>query len=319
MKETSFMFIAIFSLFIFMQSCDSAQDNSEDIVENLDVEEVSEDDVTAQSEEEATKEARRDDKLITNFIQILKDDDKAALADLFLFPLKRGYPTPDIENEEEFIKHRYDEVFDKDLLSTLINSQLDDWKFEERKTQWGDDQYRYFFVKNGHRVSLTDDGQIHNISEIKAAKKIQSAIIKAEKKALHPSIRTFENSITVIETRKFKIRIDDLGKGNYRYASWEVDQKMSEKPDLIIENGTFHRSGTCGNHLYEFRNNNYFYLCGITPCGTIETPPAELTVFKDADPEKAPYEYDDDLRILYQDAKVSDLKSYYRAFYDALD
>lgn len=109
---------------------------------------------------------------------------------------------------------------------------------------------------------------------------------------VHESLKDFEALLNILETEKFKIRIDRLANGNYRYASWSIKQNMLEEPDLILTNGEYIREGTGGNHTYEFTNGVYTYCCSITPLRDSQVPPASLVVSKSNE------------RILYQAAKI---------------
>ena len=97
---------------------------------------------------------------------------------------------------------------------------------------------------------------------------------------LHTSIQKFKQPICIIETSAFRIRIDDLGEGNYRYASWSLKNKMSDKPDLVLENGEYIPEGSGGNHTYHFKKQDYVYDCSIIVLGDAISPPAVLTIYK---------------------------------------
>ena len=59
--------------------------------------------------------------------------------------------------------------------------------------------------------------------------------------------------LKVVKTDNYIIRIDTIGKNNYRYASWSIDKKTSEKPDLGLTKGKVVFEGSGGNHLYKFK------------------------------------------------------------------
>ncbi|WP_088656259.1 hypothetical protein [Geofilum rhodophaeum] len=97
---------------------------------------------------------------------------------------------------------------------------------------------------------------------------------------VHESIKNFEHLENILNTDKFLIRIDRLSDGSYRYASWSIKQKASEKPDLILLNGDYIREGTGGNHSYVFKNGDYAYKCSIQKLREYQAPPAVLRVYK---------------------------------------
>ncbi len=76
------------------------------------------------------------------------------------------------------------------------------------------------------------------------------------------------------------IRIDELGDGRYRYASWAKGKALSDKPDLVLKNGTVRVEGTGGNHTYLFISGPYRYECAVTVLGERGMPPGELVVYQ---------------------------------------
>lgn len=94
------------------------------------------------------------------------------------------------------------------------------------------DRYRIFSLKDGKCVYLGDDSGHW----------------------LHPSIRDFEQLEFIFCTKDYKIRVDKMSNGAYRYASWKHNKSMSRKPDIIIENGLCKNEGT-----YSFSNDGYRY------------------------------------------------------------
>jgi hypothetical protein len=87
---------------------------------------------------------------------------------------------------------------------------------------------------------------------------------------LYPSIRKFNHLVGIYETKGFKIRIDDLGNGYYRYVSWSKGKTMAEKPDLIIENGSRiddWRQTLNPYYEYIFENKEYTYIVHFAESG----------------------------------------------------
>jgi hypothetical protein len=81
---------------------------------------------------------------------------------------------------------------------------------------------------------------------------------------LHSSIRKFNSLVGIYDIEKFKIRIDNLGNGYYRYVSWTKGKTMADKPDLIIENGKITGKMEYGNsYQYVFENQNYIYSINL--------------------------------------------------------
>lgn len=74
---------------------------------------------------------------------------------------------------------------------------------------------------------------------------------------LHPSLSKFKRLFCLYNTDDYRIRVDEMDDGTYRYASWKVDQTMSEEPQLVIYNGNLHEDD---GHSCFFENNGYTYL-----------------------------------------------------------
>ncbi|WP_316764703.1 hypothetical protein [Pedobacter aquatilis] len=211
------------------------------------------------------------ESVVLEFIDNVKNQNREKLATKIKFPLKRDYPIPSIKNKQEFLK-RYNEVFDNDLSKKITVSII--------PTDWHDVGWRGIMLLNG-AIWLNDDGILITVNhQSEFEKKEKARLIALEKQTLHSSIKTFKQPILIFETSNFRIRIDDLGDSNYRYISWSVKNKMSEKPSLIIKNGNWNSEGSGGNHNYEFKNGDYLYTCYINVIGETQSPPAMLTISK---------------------------------------
>ncbi|SHF25910.1 hypothetical protein [Pedobacter caeni] len=223
------------------------------------------------------------ERVISDFINCVKSGNRKKLADKIAFPFERQYPIPDIKNKTEFLR-RYKEVFDDQLIKMILDSKP--------SADWTDVGWRGIMLFRGD-LWLDYDGRLVAVNyQSEAEKKKRTALIEMEKNQLHRSIKQFEIPVQLLETSKFKIRIDDLGEGNYRYASWSLKNKMSDQPDLILKNGKFISEGSGGNHRFEFKSGDYVYDCLIMVMRGKDTPPAMLTIYKG------------DKEILSQAAKV---------------
>lgn len=222
-------------------------------------------------------------KFIKTFINNVKNDKKEAVANMISYPFKREYPIPTIKNKTEFIK-RYNEIFDAELKSEIIKSNS--------AKDWSEMGWRGIMLNQG-TVWFDTEGRLISINhQSKLEKDLKTKIIAKEKAKLHPSIAKFKDPECVLETSKFRIRIDDLGNNNYRYASWSIKKQMSEKPDLVIKKGKLILDGNGGNHHFEFKKGEYVYECHISPLREKGTSPAGLKI------------YQNKKIILSQDAKI---------------
>ena len=205
-------------------------------------------------------------------IAAFKTQDKTAIAAHIRYPLKRQYPLPDIKNEAEFIK-RFDEVFDDELVAVIASSNIN--------TDWEKVGWRGIMLYNGV-LWVDTDGKIitvntQNVKEQAFAERL----IEHDKQSLHSSVNTFKKLILNWKTANYHIRVDDLDDGNYRYAVWSIDKKISEKPDMILLNGDITFEGSGGNHHYTFKNGRYSYVLQVTIIGCDTSPPGWLEVYKD--------------------------------------
>ena len=222
-------------------------------------------------------------KFISSFISEVKSNNKNAVAARITFPLKREYPIPTVINKTDFIK-RYNEIFDKTLISKITKSNP--------AKDWSEMGWRGIMLNQGD-LWMDTNGKIIAINyQSEAEKKQKNTLIAAQKKTVNSSISNFKEPVAILETSKFRIRIDDLGNDNYRYASWSVKKKMTDTPDLIIEKGKFFADGTGGNHYYEFIKGNFRYECHFIVLGEKNSPPAKLII------------YQSEKEILSQNAKI---------------
>jgi len=211
-------------------------------------------------------------KVVSDFIACVKQQDKVELSKKIVFPFKREYPLPPIKNKQEFL-NRYNEVFDDTLVKMITSSAPDkDWS----KMGW-----RGIMLRHG-QLWLNEEGKLIAVNYQSAVeRKKRTLLVEKERSMVHSSLKEFKRPVCLLETGKFRIRIDEMGDGHYRYASWGLKNKQSDKPDLIIENGEYIPEGTGGNHRYEFKTNGYVYNCSVTVLGAeFDSPPAELIIYK---------------------------------------
>ncbi|MXO07463.1 hypothetical protein [Flavobacterium sp. HBTb2-11-1] len=222
-------------------------------------------------------------KFIAKFILEVKNNDKEAVSERFKFPFKREYQIPLVKDKQDFVK-RYDQIFDKALIEKITKS--------DPAKDWSEVGWRGIMLNRGD-LWIDTDGKIISINhQSEEELKLKNSLIASQKKNVYTSLSNFKEPVAVIETSKFRIRIDDLGNENYRYASWSLNQKMTDKPDLVIENGIFHADGTGENHHYEFKKGNFRYECHFIVLGEKGSAPAMLIV------------YQSEKEILSQDAKI---------------
>jgi hypothetical protein len=209
-------------------------------------------------------------KVVRQFISIIKNREEEKLVQHISFPFERAYPIPDIKSKQEFFK-RYNEVFDDSLVKLISRSDpVKDW------SAMGSQGIMFL---NGP-VWLDFDGRLICVNyQSHAEKQMRDLLIENERTTLHASIRKYTNPVHILETAKYRIRIDELGEGRFRYVSWPIENKMSDKPDLVME-GEVDYDGTGGNYHYTFKRAGYTYECSIVVLGNKNSPPAYLRIYK---------------------------------------
>ncbi|QWL80072.1 hypothetical protein HQ395_15565 [Aeromonas hydrophila] len=209
--------------------------------------------------------------LVQKVIDAAKGRDPQVLARQMKYPFKQEYPIPVIKSPSEMVT-RFDEVFDDAILNSIASSRVgQDWQ----AMGW-----RGIMLGSGE-VWLDFDGKVIGINHQTAqAAKLKAELIARQKSELHPSVREYKSPELMWQTAKFTIRIDELGDGRYRYASWAKGKALSDKPDLVLSNGTVRVEGTGGNHTYLFTSGPYRYECVVTVLGERGMPPGELVVYQ---------------------------------------
>jgi len=207
-------------------------------------------------------------EVVQDFINLVKQKDKTEIAKRINYPLVRMSPIRDIENSAQFIKY-FDYLFDDGFCSRIANS--------DPCVDWDAVGWRGISFSRGD-IWLDYDGAIRAINHVTVKEQnFYNQLISKERNALHKSVQDFDSNYVVILADKFLVRIDVLQNGQYRYSAWN-GKKMSEKPDLIINDGTLIYDGNGGNLHFEFNKGDYKYVVYENNIGTSETPPYELIV-----------------------------------------
>lgn len=188
---------------------------------------------------------------LNHLIHLFRQENSDSISTVIDFPLRRQYPIPDVKDKEE-LKVRFHEIFDPILIEKITHSTID---------QWSEAGWRGIMLDNGVVWIDSDEGKIIAINyQSPTEKRQREQLIKNEKENVHPSLKTFEDPVYKIETKNYRIRIDELSDDNYRYASWKINQEESSQPDIILRNGILEFHGSGGNHTITFSNGNYAYV-----------------------------------------------------------
>lgn len=224
---------------------------------------------------------KEQEQAIYKLISIVKTKDKAKIAGLIAYPLRREYPLKDVKSKEEFVQ-RFDEIFDKWLTGHIAASKIGDWS----EVGW-----RGIMLDRG-TIWINDDGKIRVINyQSDKEKQLLAAAIRASKKELPPELRDFEKPAYLIVTRNYRIRVDEKPGGKFRYICWKTKHKNSE-PDLVLENGVLEFQGSGGNHTITFNNNGYTYIISVNEIRSKSIPEVTISVLKEGE------------NILMEDGKI---------------
>ena len=75
---------------------------------------------------------------------------------------------------------------------------------------------------------------------------------------LHASLTDYAELVRYFRTQRFRVRIDRMADGSFRYASWPIGGTMADKPDLVVGGGRYDEDDDC----HVFTNNGYTYHVG---------------------------------------------------------
>ena len=209
------------------------------------------------------------DTVVRNFLRTFRSQDRSQLAGIVRFPLRRKYPLASIRTADEFLE-RYDELFDREITATIVESDIVDWS----GIGW-----RGIMLHDGI-VWLDYDGSLSALNyESEEETEKRRALVEGERAELHSSLTEYDYPVLEWKTESFLIRIDYMGNASYRYAAWDVSDSHDLAPDLLLSDGSVVFEGSGGNHHYVFVNGSYVYIVDVSIIGPI-SPAGWLTVFK---------------------------------------
>ena len=199
---------------------------------------------------------------IEKVVHAFKSGDVERIASLVSYPLERPYPLPPIDGPKDF-RARYKQVFDDALIERIAHSNP--------SKDWSDMGWRGIMFGDGV-MWLDDAGRITAVNNSSTAgKRALAKAIRAQKRTLNPSLRHFTKPVLDWETKSYRIRIDEVADGVYRYAAWKRGQSTQAKPSLVLGKGALTWDGNGGNHHFTFLHGRYRYVCNVVEIGTAES------------------------------------------------
>lgn len=209
---------------------------------------------------------------VAKFIKHVNDSNWEELSKSILYPLRRKYPVPAIENKADFIK-RHSELFDDNLISMIATSSIEN--------DWSEVGWRGIMLNNGE-IWLDGEGNLIGINYQTAAEKtIETELIEADRATLPVFFQDFDRPILQMNTEKFFIRIDQMKDESFRFIGWiEGVRNPNSEPVEIIDEGILEHQGTGGNHTYTFVSEFGKFVCFINEMTEESSPIGELEIYR---------------------------------------
>lgn len=180
---------------------------------------------------------------VNELISLFQNNDKEEIANHISYPLYRSYPIPEVSTAKEFIV-RFDQIFDKELISEIANSTIDDWS----TVGW-----RGTMLKDGE-LWIEDNGVISRINrDTPLEQKWRKTLIQKDRERLHKSVQKYQAPYAVIDVEGETWRVDNIKDDVMRLAIWNKGAKMNEHPALVLE-GCLDLQGSMGTRVLEFKN-----------------------------------------------------------------
>ncbi|GAA0408218.1 hypothetical protein GCM10009133_15970 [Cocleimonas flava] len=236
---------------------------------------------------------------VQTVIEAFKSRNTGSIAKMVSYPLISKSNRPAINNEYEFV-NRFDEVFDQNLLRSIVSS--------DARTDWNTVGWRGIMLFDG-LVWLDHDGNILSVKQpstfvnkgastynrapannrlgqskpqlvAQATSSMQPSRSSTPRgrSSLHRSVSNYAQPVLEWKTSRYHVRVDDIGNGRLRYASWPVHAPTSVKPDIVLSDGRLEVDRTGRNHRYVFNNGNFSYHLKVNAQG--HQTPGLLEVFK---------------------------------------
>jgi len=200
-------------------------------------------------------------------IELIKNERILQLADLIKYPLRRPDPVPNVETKESFLFY-YSTLFDDSFKQMILDTT-------QSFTDIYVNPYSYEIGFNRGKIYIDEDGRITGINYSSPKElELQQTLNKETLSLMNPGIKKWKQSILVLKSDNYLIRVDLMEDNSLRYISWSNPKKISDKPDLILFNGIQKFQGTMGGVIYSFKNGDWTYtvdyvaLCNeIDNCG----------------------------------------------------
>ena len=220
---------------------------------------------------------------VKKFKDILKTNNPELIAQNVVYPYSLGWGVPSIHNEKEFIE-KYDIILPEYLRKYLIDTPDNQW---DSGQNLGGICLNY--CPDAH---LTYDGKMLSVKDSEEIKKYRKEYIENEKQIIHPSLKEYNYNLYTMETEDWLIRIDDMEglyeayseyerQQHYRLSLWKKGKTISDKPDIVIDQGyLWKKKKKNADYIYDFNNGEYFCRFIVHTLGPIDQPRYYIAFYK---------------------------------------
>lgn len=213
---------------------------------------------------------------VQKFKDAIKTGDPQIIAKYVVYPYKTRTPLPAIKNETDFIKN-HDLILDDELKQVINDSKPENWA----SAGW-----RGIMLYEG-LVWISADGKLEAVNyRTKKERDYAAKWYENDKNTIHESLRQYDKNIYIFNTDTKLGRIDEIeteNGENYRLALWAKDEDMSDKPQVLVSDGTVKYFGSANNAEYYFKSGEYEYVFSVTKVGPMDMVPYELGIYKNAE------------------------------------
>ena len=168
---------------------------------------------------------------VQKFKDAIKTGDPQIIAKYVVYPYKTRTPLPAIKNETDFIKN-HDLILDDELKQVINDSKPENWA----SAGW-----RGIMLYEG-LVWISADGKLEAVNyRTKKERDYAAKWYENDKNTIHESLRQYDKNIYIFNTDTKLGRIDEIeteNGENYRLALWAKDEDMSDKPQVLVSDGT---------------------------------------------------------------------------------
>lgn len=231
--------------------------------------------------------AERSDEILATaqkFKDLLKTNNPQQIAKNIVYPFSLGQGVPNVQNEQEFIE-KYDVILPEYLRQYFIDSPIKHWG--------SGGNLGGVCLNDCPDAHLTDDGKIIWIKDSEELKQYRTEYIEKEKQTIYPSLKNYNYNLYTMETKDWLIRIDDMEglyevstqidiPNIYRFTAWEKGKTISDKPDIVIDQGHTEKDPEFrySPEYYVFSNSEYHAIFTNDPIGPMDHIPYYIEIYK---------------------------------------